>query len=72
MREDWKDFEASVNRPLDIQLKYAFVTTYKPVLDDESFRAFNTTEEYRDWCNENLPDWLGYGTNAIPATGRNT
>jgi hypothetical protein len=20
-----------------------------------------TTEEYRRWCQQNLPDWLGYG-----------
>ena len=40
---------------------YAFIHTYKPVLDDEPFRAFDTTADYRRWCEENLPDWLGYG-----------
>jgi hypothetical protein len=42
-------------------MKYAFIHTYKPVLDDEPFRAFDTMEEYRRWCEENLPGWLGYG-----------
>jgi len=30
------------------------------VLDDAPFRAFDTMEDYRRWCEENLPDWLGY------------
>jgi len=30
------------------------------VLDDAPFRAFDTTADYRRWCEENLPDWLGY------------
>ena len=42
-------------------MRYAFIRTYKPVLDDAPFRAFDTMEEYRQWCEKNLPDWLGYG-----------
>jgi len=37
------------------------VHTYKPVLDDQPFRAFDTTADYRRWCEDNLPDRLGYG-----------
>jgi len=33
----------------------------KPVLDDATYRSWDTTAEYRQWCEENLPDWLGYG-----------
>ncbi len=40
---------------------YAFIKTYRPVLDDEPFRAFATMEDYRRWCESQLPDWLGYG-----------
>jgi hypothetical protein len=59
---DWlADFEAAARRPLTIRFRYAFIHTYKPVLDDAPFRAFDTTAEYRRWCEENLPDWLGYG-----------
>ena len=55
------EFEAAAQRPLETRFRYAFIRTYKPVLDDEPFRAFETTADYRRWCTENLPDWLGYG-----------
>ena len=42
-------------------MKYAFIKTYKPVLDDAPFRAFDTMADYRTWCEANLPEWLGYG-----------
>jgi hypothetical protein len=58
----WTDeFEAAARRPLSARFRYAFIHTYKPVLDDAPFRAFDTTADYRRWCEENLPDWLGYG-----------
>jgi hypothetical protein len=46
---------------VETRLRYAFIHTYKPVLDDEPFRAFANMEEYRRWCETNLPEWLGYG-----------
>lgn len=55
------EFEAAARRDLRTRFRYAFIHTYKPVLDDEPFRAFDTTADYRRWCEENLPDWLGYG-----------
>jgi hypothetical protein len=59
---DWlAEFEAASSRPLELRMRYAFIKTYKPVLDDATFRAFDTTEQYRHWCEQNLPDWLGYG-----------
>jgi len=59
---DWlAEFEAAARRPLETRFRYAFIHTYKPVLDDAPFRAFDTTADYRRWCEENLPDWLGYG-----------
>jgi hypothetical protein len=42
-------------------MRYAFIKTYKPVLDDAPYRSFDTLAEYRQWCEENLPSWLGYG-----------
>jgi hypothetical protein len=60
---EWhKEFEASLRRPLRQRFRYSFIHTYKPVLDDAPFRAFDTTREYREWCEQNLPSWLGYGT----------
>jgi hypothetical protein len=55
------EFEAASRRPLAARLRYAFIHTYKPVLDDARFRAFDTMAEYREWCAQNLPSWLGYG-----------
>ena len=59
--EWWDEFEAAARRPLPVRFRYAFIKTYKPVLDDASYRSFDTMEEYRRWCEENLPEWLGYG-----------
>ncbi len=59
---DWTaEFEAAAQRSLETRFRYAFVRTYKPVLDDASFRAFDSMQAYRLWCQANLPDWLGYG-----------
>jgi len=59
---EWlEEFEAAARRPLETRMRYAFIWTYKPVLDDAPFRAFDTMADYRRWCEENLPDWLGYG-----------
>jgi len=59
---EWtREFEAAARRPLRERWRYAFIRTYKPVLDDVRFRAFDTMAEYRRWCEEHLPSWLGYG-----------
>jgi hypothetical protein len=59
-REWLEEFEAAARRPLKVRLRYAFIKTYKPVMDDAPFRSFNSMEDYRRWCEENLPRWLGY------------
>ena len=59
-REWEREFEAAAKRPLAQRMRYAFIHTYKPVLDDARYRSFDTMEEYRQWCKKNLPDWLGY------------
>ncbi|CAG0947242.1 hypothetical protein ANRL1_03854 [Anaerolineae bacterium] len=59
-REWLEEFEAAARRPLALRMRYAFIHTYKPVLDDAGYRSFDTMEEYRRWCEKNLPDWLGY------------
>jgi hypothetical protein len=61
-KKQWEaEFEAAARRPLKEQWKYAFIKTYKPVMDDARFRSFDTMADYRQWCEENLPSWLGYG-----------
>jgi hypothetical protein len=59
------EFDAAARRPLPQRFRYAFIRTYKPVLDDASYRSFDTTAEYRAWCEANLPSWLGYGTREV-------
>lgn len=62
MAGEWQaEFEAAARRPLEQRMKYAFLRTYKPVLDDARYRSFDTMAEYLKWCEENLPKWLGYG-----------
>ena len=57
----WRaEFEAAARRPLEVRMRYAFVKTYKPVLDDAKYRVFESMEEYRQWCDRELPSWLGY------------
>jgi hypothetical protein len=59
--ELWEAFEANAKRSLETRMRYAFIHTYKPVLDDAPYRAFETMNAYRRWCEDNLPAWLGYG-----------
>ncbi len=60
-REQWEaEFAAAARRPLALRLRYAFLKTYKPVLDDAPYRAFDRMSDYRRWA-ETLPAWLGYG-----------
>ena len=59
---DWlEEFDAAARRSLEIRLRYSFIRTYKPVLDDAGYRAFDSMGDYRQWCTEHLPSWLGYG-----------
>ena len=55
----WAEFEAARKRPFELHMKHAFIHTYKPVFDDEPYRSFETTADFRRWCNENLPRLLG-------------
>jgi hypothetical protein len=57
----WAEFDAAAKRPLKQRFKYAFIKTYKPVMDDAPYRTFETMADYRKWCEDNLPSWLGYG-----------
>jgi hypothetical protein len=61
-RRAWEEeFAAAKRRPLAQRIRYAFVRTYKPVLDDAPYRSFDSMADYRHWCETQLPSWLGYG-----------
>ncbi len=49
-----------MERPLAARIKYGFNLVHKPGLDDAPWRAFSSTAEYRAWCEENLPEYLGF------------
>ena len=51
-------------RPLALRERYGFVSVHRPVMDDAPYRIFNTMAEYRKWCDENLPAYLGYRVSA--------
>lgn len=56
-----RQFDAAWERGLEVRARHSFIRTYKPVMDDAPFRAWTTMAEYRRWCDENVPKWLGYG-----------
>ena len=59
---DFKDqCKRSLQRSVEERMLYGFNYVYKPVLDDADWRSFGSTAEYRQWCRENLPEYLGYG-----------
>lgn len=57
-----------LRRSLEDRIKYGFCQLYKPVLDDEPHRAFESMAEYRAWCDENLPAYLGFRQAPKPAS----
>jgi hypothetical protein len=59
--EDFREqCQRQMDRPLALRMKYGFWRTYKPVLDDAPWRAFDSMADYRAWCEANLPEYLGY------------
>ena len=59
---EWYDeFEAARLRPLEEHFSSCIVNIHQPVMDDAEYRSSETMAEYRQWCEANLPTWLGYG-----------
>lgn len=58
---EWKaQCRRQLERPTLDRIKYGFAWVHKPVLDDGASRAFDSMADYRQWCHENLPPYLGY------------
>ena len=47
-------------RPLASRMKYGFCRVYRPILDEPGVRSFASTAEYRQWCADHLPPFLGF------------
>jgi len=54
------DLSDGLSRPVDERIGLGFIPIKLPIIDEESYRIFSTTKEYRQWANQNLPSWLGY------------
>lgn len=52
--------EDQSKRHPDRWITNGFCHVHKPVLDDEPIRAFATLADYRRWCEEELPEYLGF------------
>jgi hypothetical protein len=61
LQEFRRQCERNLERSIAERMRYGFSYVYKPVLDDAEWRSFESMEEYRRWCAENLPSYLGYG-----------
>jgi len=59
---DFKDqCRRNLERTVEERMLHGFCYVYKPVMDDAPWRSFNSMAEYRQWCRDNLPKYLGYG-----------
>ena len=47
-----------LQRPMSARLKYGFVAAAHR---ERINRSFDTMHDYRAWCEQNLPSYLGYG-----------
>jgi hypothetical protein len=54
------NFMDGLSRSVEERIKLGFIPMKLPVIDDEPYRIFNTMQEYQDWADKNLPEWLGY------------
>ncbi len=60
-RKLWREqCRRQLARGLKSRLLFGFVRTYRPVLDDAPYRIFESMADYREWCEESLPKFLGY------------
>jgi hypothetical protein len=47
-------------RPIELRMKYGFCRVSRPGFEEPAVRVFETTRAYREWCESNLPAYLGY------------
>lgn len=56
-----REFAYALQRSASERIRRGMISTYKPVIDDAAYRIFPTMAGYRNWCEDQLPKWLGYG-----------
>lgn len=53
------EFEAAAKRSLKTRMRYSFIHTYKPVLDDAPYRSFENMAEYPEMVRGKLARLVG-------------
>ncbi len=60
--ELWREqCREQLRRSTDSRLEGGLIYVYRPVLDDVPHRVFDSMDDYRLWCKQNLAKYLGYG-----------
>jgi hypothetical protein len=54
------DFSDGLLRRVNERIELGFIPMQLPVINEEPYRIFNSTKEYRQWADQNLPKWLSY------------
>jgi len=54
------NFLDSLSHTVEERIELGFIPMKLPIIDDEPYRIFDSTEDYRIWADQTLPDWLGY------------
>lgn len=54
------DFWDGLSRTIEERIEFGLVPLKLPVMDDASYRIFETMEEYRKWAERAMPPYLGY------------
>lgn len=58
--EELLSFEAGLRTSVEKRMRESFISIDEPGLDGKTL-FFSSNERYQEWCEKNLPSWLGYG-----------
>jgi len=54
------DLMDGLARTVEERIGLGFMPFKIPVIDEMPYRIFETMQEYREWCEKELPRFLGY------------
>jgi hypothetical protein len=66
LRQWETEFEEAARWSVEERIRRDIVKMYRPILDDAPYRSFESMEQYRNWCEENLPASWGFGRSPKP------
>ncbi len=60
----WEEFRdqcrRQMQRPIELRIRYGFARRIRRGDNAGACRAYDSTAEYRAWCEANLPDYRGF------------